>query len=167
MNLDSGIHRLGQDGYKRPKKTYTDTLQSEEAIKEKLNGFIEIPEDKVDEISPGSFVRYLKWEPDNNREKLVMGGIVLRVLPQYLIIKGKGNGTFSAQRYTFNNKGEYIHSTRFFKMLSNEDKLKGKLLEMKDKANNIIEELEDTIDKQSDEIEQLKELVKKLKKSGK
>ncbi len=166
MNLEpsQSLHRLGIDGYQRPKKTYTDPLQSADAIEEKLNGYIEVDENDVDNISPGSFVRYIKWDIGQNKERFVMGGIVMRVLPEYLIIKGKDNGTFSAQRYAFNKKGDKIHTTRFFKMLNNEEKLKIKLLEMKDKANEIITELENTIDKQASEIAELKEIIKKLKK---
>lgn len=166
MNLEpsQSIHRLGIDGYQRPKKTYTDTLQSADAIEEKLNGYVEVEENDIDNISPGSFIRYIKWDPAQNKERFVMGGIVMRVLPEYIIIKGKDNGTFSAQRFTHNKKGDIIHTTRFFKMLNNEEKLKIKLLEMKDKANEIISELENTIDKQAAEITELKEIIKKLKK---
>ena len=167
MNLDytKSIHRLGTDGYVRPKKTYTDTLQTDEAIDEKLNGFVEVEEDDIDNISPGSFVRYIKWDNNTHKERFVMGGVVIRVLPEYLLIKGKDSGTFSAQRYAYNKKGEKIHTTRFYKMLSNEEKLKIKLLEMQKKANEIIGELEDTIDQKDQEIEQLKDIIKKLKKN--
>ncbi len=164
MDLSQTIHRLGIDGYQRPKKTYTDTVQTEEAIQDKLNGYIEIPENEIESVAPGSFIRYIKWDSATNKERFVMGGILMRVLPEYLIIKGKDNGTFSAQRYTYNKKGDKIHTTRFFKMLNNEEKLKIKLVEMKDKANEIISELEDTIEKQASEIEQLKDIIKKLKK---
>jgi len=168
MNLDpsQSIHRLGIDGYQRPKKTYTDTLQTEEAIQQKLNGYIEIDDKEVDGLSAGSFVRYIKWDLSTGKERFVTGGIVMRVLPEYVIIKGKDNGTFSAQRYTYNKKGDLIHTTRFFKMLSNEEKLKNKLFDMQRKANEIIGELEETIDKQSQEIEELKEIIRKLKKKG-
>ena len=48
-------------------------------------------------------------------------------------------------------------------MLNNEEKLKIKLLEMQKKANEIIMELEETIDKQAEEITELKDIIKKLK----
>ena len=166
MNLDplQSIHRLGIDGYQRPKKTLTDTLQTQNAIEEKLNGYIEVDDNEVNNIQPGSFIRYIKWDLSTNKERFIMGGILMRVLPEYLILKGKDNGTFSAQRYTYDKKGNRVHVTRFFKMLSNEDKLRNKLLEMQRKANEIIGELEDTIDKQAQEIEELKEMIRKLKK---
>ena len=166
MNLDASqsLHRLGIDGYQRPKKTYTDTLQTDDAIQQKLNGFIEVDENDIDNLSPGSYLRYIKWDLGTGKERFVMGGVLIRVNPEYLLIKGKDNGSFSAQRYTYNKKGDKIHTTRFFKMLNNEEKLKIKLVEMKDKANEIISELEDTIEKQASEIEQLKDIIKKLKK---
>jgi len=165
MNLDpsQSLHRLGIDGYQRPKKTYTDTLQTDDAIQQKLNGFIEVDENDIDNLSPGSYLRYIKWDLGTAKERFVMGGVLLRVNPEYLLIKGKDNGSFSAQRYTYNKKGDKIHTTRFFKQLNNEEKLKIKLLEMQKKANEIIMELEETIDKQAEEITELKDIIKKLK----
>jgi hypothetical protein len=165
MNLDpsQSLHRLGIDGYQRPKKTYTDTLQTDDAIQQKLNGFIEVDENDIDNLSPGSYLRYIKWDLGTGKERFVMGGVLLRVNPEYLLIKGKDNGSFSAQRYTYNKKGDKIHTTRFFKQLNNEEKLKIKLLEMQKKANEIIMELEETIDKQAEEITELKDIIKKLK----
>ena len=165
MNLDpsQSLHRLGIDGYQRPKKTYTDTLQTDDAIQQKLNGFIEVDESDIDNLSPGSYLRYIKWDLGTGKERFVMGGVLLRVNPEYLLIKGKDNGSFSAQRYTYNKKGDKIHTTRFFKQLNNEEKLKIKLLEMQKKANEIIMELEETIDKQAEEITELKDIIKKLK----
>jgi len=165
MNLDpsQSLHRLGIDGYQRPKKTYTDTLQTDDAIQQKLNGFIEVDENDIDNLSPGSYLRYIKWDLGTGKERFVMGGVLIRVNPEYLLIKGKDNGSFSAQRYTYNKKGDKIHTTRFFKQLNNEEKLKIKLLEMQKKANEIIMELEETIDKQAEEITELKDIIKKLK----
>ena len=166
MDPTQSIHRLGIDGYQRPKKTFTDTLQTEEAIEQKLNGFVEIDENEVDNLSTGSYLRYIKWDTNTNKERFVMGGVLMRVAPEYLLIKGKDNGTFSAQRYTYNKKGDRIHTTRFFKQLSNEERLKIKLIDMQKKANQIISELEETIDKKDEEIDELKEIIKKLKRKN-
>lgn len=165
MNLEpcQSIHRLGTDGYQRPKKTYTDTLQSGSVIEKKLDGYIEIPEDDVDNLAEGSFLRYIKWDAKTNKERFITGGVLMRVMPEYLLIKGKDNGTFSAQRYAYDSRGKKIFTTRFFKQLNNEEKLKVKLFEMQKKANSIIEELEETIDKQANEISQLKDIIRKYK----
>jgi hypothetical protein len=161
--MNTTIHRLGIDGYQRPRKTYTDTLQNMDVIKKKLDGFVEIPEDEVDSLQEGVFLRYIKLDPKTGKERFITGGVFLRTYPEYLLIKGKDNGTFSAQRYTYNLDGTKIFSTRFFKLLNNEEKLKIKLGDMQTKANEIIEELEQTIDKQSAEIVELKGIIRKLK----
>ena len=166
MNIEpcQSIHRLGVDGYTRPKKTYTDTLQSRKEIEKKLDGYVEIEEEDVDNLQEGSFIRYIKWDAKTGGERFVTGGVLMRVNPEYLLIKGKDNGTFSAQRYAYDKKGNKIFTTRFFKLLNNEEKLKLKLLEMQKKANSIIEELEETIDKQAQEIEQLKKYIRKMQR---
>lgn len=166
MNLDpkKSIHRLSVDGYQRPRKTLTDTLQNTTAIEQKLEGYVEVPEEDVDLIPEGSFLRYIKMEPKTGKERFIMGGVLMRVNPEYLLIKGKDNGTFSAQRYTYDKNGNRIHVTRFFKLLNAEEKLKAKLVDLQEKANKIIGELEETIDKQAEEIEQLKEIIRKLRK---
>jgi hypothetical protein len=161
--MNTTIHRLGIDGYQRPRKTYTDTLQSVDVIKKKLDGYIEIPEDEVDSLQEGVFLRYIKLDVKTGKERFITGGVLLRTHPEYLLIKGKDNGTFSAQRYTYDAGGTKIFTTRFFKLLNNEEKLKIKLGDMQTKANEIIEELEGTIDKQAAEIAELKAIIRKLK----
>ena len=161
--MNTTIHRLGVDGYQRPRKTYTDTLQSMDVIKKKLDGYIEIPENEVDSLQEGSFLRYIKLDTKTEKERFITGGVLMRTFPEYLLIKGKDNGTFSAQRYTYDDSGAKIFTTRFFKLLNNEEKLKIKLGDMQTKANEIIEELEGTIDKQAAEIVELKAIIRKLK----
>ena len=164
--MNTNIHRLGLDGYQRPRKTYTDTLQNVEVIKKKLDGYIEIPEDEVDGLQEGVFLRYIKMDPKTGKERFITGGVLLRTYPEYLLIKGKDNGTFSAQRYTYDASGAKTFTTRFFKLLNNEEKLKIKLGDMQAKANEIIEELEQTIDKQAAEIAELKAIIRKLRGRG-
>ena len=159
----SGIHRLSVDGFERPKITYTDTLQNKQAIQQKLDGFVEVPEDEIDNLDEGSFLRYLKYDTKTKREKFVTGGVLLRVYPKFLVIKGKGDGTFSAQRFIEKKDGTF-YPTRFFKKLNNEEKLKMQLIEMQKKANEIITELEETIEKQQSEINELKNYIRKGKK---
>jgi hypothetical protein len=166
--MNTTIHRLGIDGYQRPRKTYTDTLQSGDVIKKKLDGYVEVPENEVDNLNDGDFIRYIKLDPKTGKERFITGGVLMRIHPEYLLIKGKDNGTFSAQRYSYNsNTGEKIFTTRFFKLLNNEEKLKIKLADMQTKANEIIEELEQTIDKQAAEIEELKGIIRKFKGKSK
>jgi hypothetical protein len=131
-------------------------------IKKKLDGYIEIPEDEVDSLQEGVFLRYIKLDVKTGKERFITGGVLLRINPEYLLIKGKDNGTFSAQRYAYDSGGAKIFTTRFFKLLNNEEKLKIKIGDMQTKANEIIEELEKTIDKQAAEIA----IIRKLRGKG-
>ena len=128
-----------------------------------MDGYIEIPEDEVDNLQEGVFLRYIKLDQKTRKERFITGGVLMRTYPEYLLIKGKDNGTFSAQRYVYDDSGTKIFTTRFFKLLNNEEKLKIKLTDMQAKANEIIEELEGTIDKQATEIMELKGIIRKLK----
>lgn len=137
------LHRLSEIPYKRPKKTLTDTLQDEEIIQQKLEDYTEIEEGDIDSIPIGSTVRYIRWDIKNNCEKFILGGNIIRISNEYIVLKGKDNGTFSAQRYTRDKNGKAIHTTRFFKLNDVIDKYKAKIIE------------------QEAEIKKLKEIIKK------
>jgi hypothetical protein len=161
---DSSIQRLVADGYKRPKKTYTDTLQSEEEILKKLQGYEEVEEENVDNIPIGSFIRYIKYDFNTDSERFVTGGELLRINPEYLLLKGKNNGSFCAQRYA--KKGsKIIYKTRFFKLLSSQEKLESELKETQENAANLLAKYEDVIKEQQEEIEKLKRIIKKYSSS--
>lgn len=159
--METNIHRLLTDGYERPKKTYTDTIQNQDNIEKQLENFEEVNENEIDKLPINSFLRYIKYDIKTNSERLITGGILLRINPEYLLLKGKNNGTFCAQRFTKKSNGKIIHNTRFFKKLSTEDKLKLDLIYLQEKATKIIREYEDTIKNQKEEIKQLKKMVKK------
>jgi len=137
------LHRLSEVAYKRPKKTLTDTLQDEEVIQQKLEDYTEIEEGDIDSIPIRSTVRYIRWDAKNNCEKFILGGNIIRISNEYIVLQGKDNGTFSAQRYTYDKNGKAIHTTRFFKLNDVIDKYKAKIME------------------QEAEIKRLKEIIKK------
>ena len=139
------LHRLSEVAYKRPKKTLTDTLQDEEVIQQKLEDYTEIEEGDIDSIPIRSTVRYIRWDAKNNCEKFILGGNIIRISNEYIVLQGKDNGTFSAQRYTYDKNGKAIHTTRFFKLNDVIDKYKAKIME------------------QEAEIKRLKEIIKKLR----
>ena len=139
------LHRLSEISYKRPKKTLTDTLQNEEVIQQKLEDYTEIEEGDIDSIPIGSTVRYIRWDIKNNCERFILGGNIIRISNEYIVLQGKDNGTFSAQRYTRDKNGKNIHTTRFFKLNDPIDKYKAKIME------------------QEAEIKRLKEIIKKLR----
>jgi hypothetical protein len=139
------LHRLSEVAYKRPKKTLTDTLQDEEVIQQKLEDYTEIEDNDIDSIPIGSTVRYIRWDVKNNCEKFILGGNIIRISNEYIVLQGKDNGTFSAQRYTRDKNGKIIHTTRFFKLNDVIDKYKVKIME------------------QEAEIKRLKEIIRKLR----
>ena len=159
----TNLRRLNNDGYVRPKKTYTDTLQSNEAIETKLDQFVEVDEKDIDSLPKNSFIRYIKYDLKSKSEKFVTGGLLLRVTPEYLLLMGKNNGSFCAQRYTYQGD-KVVYKTRFFKLLSKEEKLKEELADTQENANNLIAKYEEVLKQQQEEIENLKRIIKKMKK---
>jgi hypothetical protein len=139
------LHRLSEVAYKRPKKTLTDTLQDEDVIQQKLEDYSEVDEADIDAIPISSTVRYIKWDTKNNCERFILGGNIIRISNEYIVIQGKDNGTFSAQRYTRDKSGKIIHITRFFKLNDAIDKYKAKIIELED------------------EVKKLKEIIRKLR----
>jgi len=139
------LHRLSEVAYKRPKKTLTDTLQDEDVIQQKLEDYSEVEEADIDAIPIGSTVRYIKWDIKNNCERFILGGNIIRISNEYIVIQGKDNGTFSAQRYTRDKNGKIIHTTRFFKLNDVIDKYKARIIELEA------------------EIKKLKEIIRKLR----
>ena len=82
--MENNIHRLLTDGYERPKKTYTDTIQNQEEIEKQLENFEEVEEKDIDRIPINCYLKYVKYDLKNNSERLITGGLVLRIHPQYV-----------------------------------------------------------------------------------
>ena len=139
------LHRLSEVAYKRPKKTMTDTLQDEDVIQQKLEDYSEVNEEDIDAIPISSTVRYIKWDTKNNCERFILGGNIIRISNEYIVLQGKDNGTFSAQRYTRDKNGKIIHTTRFFKLNDVIDKYKARIIELEA------------------EVKKLKETIRKLR----
>lgn len=160
-------YKLGTDGYIRPKKTYTDTIQNEKDIMEKLQGFVEIEPDDVDNIPVGSFLRYIKYDKKEKKEKFVLGGRLVNIETNYLVLSGINNGLFSVQRYSRDgegNNGRIIYKTRFFKRLTEEEKLKDQLADTSKKATNMLEKYKELIEDLQKQIIELKQENAILKK---
>jgi hypothetical protein len=103
------IHRLSVDGFERPKITYTDTLQNKDAIQQKLDGFVEVPEDEIDNLAEGTFLRYIKYDPNKKVPKNFRGNIQEYLMEQklekeILIPKGAKPG----EHQLFNEEGHHL-----------------------------------------------------------
>ena len=125
--------------YYKSKKINLYTLQ------QKLEDYSEVDEGDIDGIPIGSTVRYIKWDAKNNCERFILGGNIIRISNEYIVIQGKDNGTFSAQRYTRDKNGKIIHTTRFFKLNDPIDKYKARIIELEA------------------EVKKLKETIRKLR----
>jgi uncharacterized small protein (DUF1192 family) len=154
------------NSFVRPAQTKTDLIQTKEQIIKILEGFEELEPDEVDYLKLGNIVRYIRYDRFQNREKLIYGGIVLKVFPEYVLIKGAGNTKFSAPRVTKNDKGKIIHITRFFKKQTQKDKSDDEESDddddKKKKKLIIIEKCNKKITEQQEEIERLKNELKKI-----
>jgi hypothetical protein len=108
--------RLQEDHYQKPEKTITDLLQTREAILEKLENYEEIDPKHMELIPKNALISYITFDPEKNMELYRTGGYLRKVAKEYIVLAGKGNKTFSVQRYIYRdrNKSELLYVTRFF-----------------------------------------------------
>ena len=156
--------RLIESEYKRPKKTVTQTMQNKKDIEAKLQNYVEVSQDELCYVPMGTHLRYLSWDKKNKKELFRFGGLLMVVKDQYVVLKGKGGKTFSAQRYAFDGNDKPVHATRFFRKLSKEDVATKKLEETIQYSNEVFTKQKLAMEKQQKEIEKLKKMLKKGKK---
>jgi hypothetical protein len=138
--------RITKTNYDRPKTTYQDTLQTDEAMMEKLAGYEEV--DMPEHIEYRCHTRYIIFK--DGQPKFCLGGLMMRVFPDYVVMSN-GTLTWSVQREYFDKSGNSYGKTRFFKYVS------------KDTRNKMV------IEEQQNEIEKLRlenEALKKQQKVG-
>lgn len=122
MQCQPITQRLLSSGYIRPKKTITDSLQTKDAILGKLDGYVEVLGEDIDDISIGSHVRYIIFDKTKKKELFRTGGIVAKVHPKYISLRGLENKSFSMQRYVYDDSGNIIYTTRVFKKMTDKEK---------------------------------------------
>ena len=151
MNYNDGINcistvkcepktrRLSSTTYDRPEVTLTDTLQTNEKMREKLLNYTRV--DDIEDVSINTHVRYVTLKDGSQR--FCLGGLLKKRHSKYVILS---NGTFSwsVQRYHYEEGEEDpIFETAFFRILSKE------------------EQQRKVIEKQQEEIEQLRNTIRK------
>jgi len=140
--------RLSKTNYERPETTFQDTLQTNEAMLEKLAGYEEVL--NPSEIEYSTHTRYITYK--DGYAKFCLGGLLKRVMPEYVVFS---NGTLSwsvQKEYFDENTKVSLGKTRFFKLLN------------KDERNNlIIQEQQSELEKLKQQNEQLIALLKKKK----
>ena len=152
------IKKLSQDSsYERPTLTITETIQTKKDIEEQLKNFEEISDEDLNFINVNTQLKYLSYDKKNKKELFRFGGLLVKVNKDYLLLAGKEGMRFSVQRYSYNDKGVKIHTTRFFKKMKETDILKEKMTDEAENFNILI-------DKQQKEILELKKKLKQCKK---
>jgi hypothetical protein len=110
--------RINADNYDRPKQTYQDTLQTNEAMMQNLAGYEEI-EDAA-ELEAGNDVRYITYK--DIKPKFCLGGTIKRVFPEYVVFSNS-RLTWSVQCEYFNQRtGTSLGKTQFFRKITKEIK---------------------------------------------
>jgi hypothetical protein len=159
----SKTKRISQDiSYNRPRSTICDLTQSIERVQEILEDYQEISNEEIDNVPIGVHVRYISYNKKTNKEIFRFGGVIKKVDPNYIVLIGNNNLTFSVQRFTYNKNNEVIHTTRFFIKDKDVDKI-NEINQETIKNQEIIDQQNEIIHKQQREIEKLK---KKLKQSN-
>jgi hypothetical protein len=112
------VKRLAKSKYDRPTETYTDTLQSDEAMLDKLAGYeeVEFPE----QIEINTHVRYITLKKGKRIFRL--GGLLKRIFAEYVVLSN-GLLTWSVQKNHYNDDtGKLLHTTIFFKYINKESR---------------------------------------------
>lgn len=148
--------------YHRPQKTQTDRMQKGEDIQDFLKDYEEIKKEEIDYIPIGTLVRYLGYDKKKRREMFRYGGLVRKIDKNYLVLMGKNALTFSVQRYTNDDQGGLLHTTRFFKKKSAELRMGTEVEDVMQKTESVMKRHEDILKKQKDELRALHQEIARL-----
>lgn len=152
--------------YKRPEITITDAVQNREEIIKQLDGYVEIKHEELDDMPRNTYLKYLIFSKEKNKELFRFGGKLIVTKERYIVLKGK-RCTFSVQKYIYHNNN-VIYNTRFFKKKNKNLKLENKKLKKElnktiDKANNMFVNKSMLINQQKEKINNLKRKILKIK----
>lgn len=162
MSVTIPTKRLSQDTtYERPEKTITESIQTKDDIEEQLKNFEEITNDDLNFININTQLKYLSYDKTKKKELYRFGGLLVKVNKDYILLAGKDGLRFSAQRYTKDDAGKIIHTTRFFKKIKETEILKNQLEETEQTSTTIISKQNAIIEKQRREILAMKKKINK------
>lgn len=132
---NSKTRRLTEDKeYKRPSKTITDTLQTNEEIRRKLDGYARVTD--LESIPLGTHLRYITWK--NGKERFTLGGKLRKVDPRYVILYNN-NFSWSVQRKHFDGK-KLVFETVFFNKMTDLDKCQIALIRQQEELDKMKKE---------------------------
>ena len=148
--------KITDDNYIRPRSTICDLMQTQNNVEQQLEDYQEISNEELDNVPLGVRVKYISYNKKTNKEIFRFGGFVKKFNPNYLVLMGNNNLTFSVQRYTKNKNNEIIHTTRFF--------IKDKDIEKINESNQELIQNQQIIDQQNEIIQKQKREIEKLKR---
>ena len=154
------MSRLGNDNYKRPKKTLTDKLSAEE-IKNKLEDYIEVED--ISKVPLNSHLRYFTEKYDEKKKKsskvFRLGGFLVNKnnYDKYVVLSNvPDTGVINNNRKTWSVNTQ---KSIFYR--------KQTIDEIKEDYKDELEELYDEIDKLKKQVKKLMSENKKLKEKKK
>ena len=134
---------LNKTKYNRPKKTFTDQLQTTKAMKEKLKNYERV--DDIDKVPLRTHLRYVTWK--DGKQRFCLGGFLIEKHKDYVKLT---NNSFhwSVQKIHYDNKKKPLFKTVFFSVISYKNRNK------------------EVVIKQQKELEKYKMEIEKLKKEN-
>ena len=119
VQCETKTRRLAKSVYDRPQTTYTDTLQTNEAMKEKLKNYIQV--DDIEDVNINTHVRYVTMK--DGRQRFCLGGLLKKIHSKYVVLSN-GNYSWSVQRYHYlddDDESQEPFETVFFRILSKQE----------------------------------------------
>tara|TARA_B110000881_G_scaffold213552_1_gene224699 strand:+ start:20 stop:481 length:462 start_codon:yes stop_codon:yes gene_type:complete len=125
--------RFSEDAkYERPKETITDTLQTSEEMRKKLDGYARIT--NIDLIPLHTHIRYITWK--DGKERFTLGGKLRKVHPKYVVLYNQ-KFSWSVQRIHYGRDNKPVYETIFFNKLSEIENCKITLRKQQNELNEI------------------------------
>ena len=147
MSKNVYLEKLSKSNYKRPKKTYTESIQNKKSMKEKLENYERA--ENVDDIELERHVRYISLD-ETKKQVFRTGGLLIRKETDFVQLSN-GRQKWSVQRYHYDDSGEPIFETVFFYRIS-----------QKEEFNRKEEKYIEVIKLQRDKIQKLKDIINQL-----
>ena len=131
--------------YRRPKITFTDTMQTKKKIRKLLENYHKISNNDIDNLQLNSHIRYIT--KIDRKNKIRLGGYLKHIDSKYVVLTNE-----------INNQGISWSVQR------TKDNVFFKLIDFRDQAEMVILEQEKKINRQKKKIQQLGEIIKQYKK---
>ena len=151
----NNLQNLIDTDFVRPKKTYTDGLQTKAKMKEKLKNYARV--DDIDDIELNTHVRYITLDKQK-KQVFRTGGLLIRKARDYVQLSN-GNFKWSVQKYHYEEGNEEpVFATVFFYRVSKKEEYELKERELIAHYEAREKKLVEIIKRQHEEIKDLKSM---------